>query len=191
MAVLLSETSLQVLCRPTVRRSRGARCGGDLQRSQRGRAGVPPAQGRAVDAADLPSGRASGEGPHLRGRVGAAGAAAAGASTPGGRGRHLGGAGDGGAGDSAPGDAPHEGSGGASRCERGQPGRASRLEGTESDRTQAAGAAGGRRDGDVVTIRKFAPCPPRTYVGPPQTWGSARSWRQASSSPLRRAASNA
>src|SRR5206468_935936 len=64
------------------------------------------------------------------------------------------------------------GSGGAPGCERRMPRRPSGAEGAEADRTEAATASHGRRNRDVVTIRKFDPYPPRGYVDGPQTWAS-------------------
>src|SRR5208337_824968 len=152
-----------------------ARDGCDLQGIERGRAGVPPAQGRAGDAADLSSDRVASKGTYLRGRPGALGAEAAGSPARGGGDRLLGGAGDGGVGDGTLGDVSHGGSTGASRGQRGLPGRAPDPQGIEVDTSEAADAPRGGRNPDVVTIRKFESCPPRGYVDGPQTWARSLS----------------
>src|SRR5208337_218454 len=151
-----------------------ARDGCDLQGIERGRAGVPPAQGRAGDAADLSSDRVASKSTYLRGRPGALGAEAAGSPARGGGDRLLGGAGDGGATDGALGDVSHGGSTGASRGQRGLPGRTPGPEGIEVDGSETADTPPGGRDRDVVTIRKIESCPPRGYVDGPQTWATRR-----------------
>src|SRR5271166_2023781 len=98
-----------------------ARGGGDLQGLERRRKGVPSAQGRVGDAADLSSDRGASECTYLCGCPGAFGAAAAGSPARGGGDRLLGGAGDGGATDGTLGDVPHGRSTGASRGQRGLP----------------------------------------------------------------------
>jgi hypothetical protein len=70
------------------------------------------------------------------------------------------------------GDVAGGGSGGASRGQRGLPGCASGPEGSEAGRVEAANAPQGRRNRAVVTIRKFDPYLPRTYVDVPQTWAN-------------------
>src|SRR5436309_15339211 len=50
------------------------------------------------------------------------------------------------------------------------PGRAAGLEGVELNRPQAARPSRRRKNCDVVTIRKIAPCAARTYDDQPQTW---------------------
>src|SRR5208337_3307717 len=138
-----------------------ARGGGDLQGLERRRKGVPSAQGRVGDAADLSSDRVASKSTYLCGRPGVVGAEAAGSPARGSGDRLLGGAGDGGATDSTLGDVSHGGSTGASRGQRGLPGRAPGPEGIEADGSEAADTPRGGRNRDVVTIRKIESCPPR------------------------------
>ena len=50
------------------------------------------------------------------------------------------------------------------------PGRAPGPEGIKADLIEAADTPRRGSDCDVVTIRKFEPCPQRGYVEEPQTW---------------------
>src|SRR5208337_2307085 len=149
-----------------------ARGGGDLQGLERRRKGVPSAQGRAGDAADLSSDRGASESTYLCGRPGAFGAAAPGSPARGGGDRLLDGAGDGGATDGTLGDVSHGRSTRAARGQRRLPGRAPGPEGIEVDGSEAADTPRGGGNRDVVTIRKIGSCPSRGYVDGPQTWAS-------------------
>ena len=74
------------------------------------------------------------------------------------------------------GNVSHGRSTGASRGQRGLPGRAPGPEGIEVDGSETAVTPRGGRNRDVVTIRKIESCPPRGYVDGPQTWARFRFW---------------
>ena len=106
----------------------------------------------------------AGEGPHLRGGAGVAGATTAGPAAQGGGGGSVAGAGDASIVDGAVGELPPGGPTGAPRGDRRLSRCPAGAEGTEARRPATAGAARGGGDCDVVTNRKSGPCAARGYV---------------------------